>query len=1197
MTVKRTREIPFQDSPDVALETHRLVNEGDLGYSHPIDPLKAAVQSGSQAHLSGLHGGYLAATLAQLYDANKRPLLIITPTYDTALSLQNDLATFGMGTIDQDLLLLPDDDVSPYSGISPNQKRVLNRLNVQLRLASNDDVRGIIAPIGGLMRKTIPLEFLHKGSTTVHQGTTDFDLEQFRVQLVASGYAPVRVVEDPGSFTVRGGLIDVYNPFDCAPVRIDLWGDTIESIRSFDPSTQQTTEDLDFLHISPIREILFTQKTREHARTSLRLLGDELKAPSKQVNGIIKEIDAGYYFLGIEALLPAFYDLENPFDFLPRNATCIFVHPEEVKNEADTLWKTRINAYNQVISEEIPLAFSPSSSLLHPQEVDALFSSKYDIIEIHEYPPHGLQTLDFKAHQNDDVAKLHRSSKEMVGAIQEFVSLLPHWQKHYGQIAVACGTESSRQRIDRLLKGNQQKTLIAEGTLNPHTFPPPTDQVQLYLAPLSAGFRSPALGLAVVTDTELLGRHAVRKKRGKSALEEGFSVKQFKALSSGDHLVHLDFGLCLYEGMENLTFGDVSGDYLKLKFHGDDRLYLPVYRLGRVQKHLASESKMLRMDRLSGVKWAQTKARVKEDLRGLAAHLLALYAERKNLKGYTFAPPSDYFREFEASFPFEETPHQESAIEEVLADMCSPRPMDRLLCGDVGFGKTEVAMRAAFLASLSGKQVAILVPTTLLAEQHARSFQDRLKHFPVTVEALSRFRSTKRQKEIITSVTNGHTDILIGTHRILSKDVSYKNLGLLIIDEEQRFGVRHKERLTSMKSDVDVLTMTATPIPRTLEMSLLGVRDLSVILTPPSGRLAVQTHVAKYSPQVIKEAVENELRRGGQVFFVSHRVRGIEELAESIRTLLPDVRVAVAHAQMPNTQLERVMHQFIQREIDLLVCTTIIENGLDISSANTMLIHRADTFGLSQLYQLRGRIGRGRNRAICYLLVSNQKGLSPDAARRLEVLRSHTELGSGLYIAQHDLDIRGAGDLLGKDQSGHIRSVGYELFCELLEEAIREHKGDETSKALDPEVHLPVTAYIPEDYIADQGLKLLFYKRLSLAKNRMELDAVFSELVDRFGRQPEEVNHLREILEIKLELMSLGIRSLEGSATALVFKLDVSCRLSPDKVVKLVENERGRVVLREDMSLIWYLLKQDSAHIPHTVQKCLVQLNGCLEDD
>ena len=1164
------------------------IEELALGFHHPVDELVAALDEGD-ARATGLHGAYTAAALTQL--TSQRPdrlTVIVTPTLRDARRLRDDLVAFGAATEGAEIVVLPPPDVSPYGEVSPDRRLVMERLSTQFRLAMGDGVRVLLCPVDGLMRRVTPWAAIEGASAILAVGDS-LDIDALRGTLARGGYNAVRLVEDPGTFAIRGGLIDIFSPYSEHPVRLDLFGDDIESIRAFDAQTQRTLEDLQELYVFPAREEILSQESLHRARVQLRELGDSLQLPSSHISELLENLEGGVNFFGVEALLPGLFDLESPCDWIPDDALWVWHDRASLIERAETVWK-HLQADYTALLEDGELAFPPDRFFTAP---DALFTALRENTRNLDLMPAGATETGFlfKAHDNADVERVRKQHDETEGAVHALLTLVHRFRKSYGRIAFSCQTLGLSERLSGLLRAYGQKTELCEGPIPLSGAAPPAQHIEIYTQSCSSGFRSPVLSLALIPDSAVFGR-TVRRPAAK-VVEEAFAVSHFRELSPGDLVVHLEFGVARYRGMEKLVLDGVEGDYLALEFHGNDKLYLPVYRLGRVHKHVGAVSSMS-LDKLGGTRWSNTKAKVKEELQALAAELLSLYADRASRTGFAYPPPDDYFREFEASFPFEETPHQDAAIQDVLADLQADKPMDRLLCGDVGFGKTEVSIRAAFMVALAGRQVAVLVPTTILAEQHARTFSERLRASPLRVEAISRFRTNKEIKAILADLEAGKVDVLVGTHRLLSDDVEFKDLGLVVIDEEQRFGVRHKEKLKQLRKTVDVLTMTATPIPRTLEMSLLGIRDLSIILTPPTNRLAVRTSVAQFSHAVLREGIERELRRGGQVFVVTNRVVGIAELAETVREVVPQARVVIGHGQMGNSALEKVMQAFIKREADVLVCTTIIESGLDIGSANTIFINRADMFGLAQLYQLRGRVGRGRERAYCYLLVPKRRRLPLDSARRLEVIRTHTDLGSGLYIAQHDLDIRGAGDLLGKDQSGYIRTIGYDLFCELLEEAIQEQRGEDVDDRLEPEVKIPVSAHLPKAYIPDEGLRLLFYKRLSMARSIHELEAVMEELVDRFGRFEPEVRNLREIIAIKIGLAEMGVEKVEAGKKAVVLTLAPTCRLSPDKVVELVSREQGRYILRQDMKLVRWLGPKESEDLLAATRSVVARVAKCM---
>ncbi|MGZ3446749.1 MAG: transcription-repair coupling factor, partial [Myxococcaceae bacterium] len=714
----------------------------------------------------------------------------------------------------------------------------------------------------------------------------------------------------------------------------------------------------------------------------------------------------------------------------------------------------------------------------------------------------------------------------------------------------------------------------------------------LFPGEVSHGFVDAGGGLAVLSDEEIFGARAHRRVKGRRT-DQPFGAA-FRELKEGDLIVHTDFGIGRYAGLTKMQVQGIPGDFLVLEYAGRDKIYLPVSRMRLIQKFTGGDPTKVALDKLGGTGWLRTKQRVKETLLKMAAELLRLYAARHAHPGFSFTEPDRYFRQFEADFEFDETPDQARAIEEVLVDMQKPEPMDRLVCGDVGYGKTEVAMRAAFKATLDRKQVAVLVPTTVLAQQHFHTFRKRFADYPVTIEVVSSMRKAPEVREVLKRARDGKVDILIGTHKLLGTEVGFKDLGLLVVDEEQRFGVKHKERIKQLRTQVDVLTLTATPIPRTLHMSMSGLRDMSIIATPPQDRRAIRTFVTKFDPPTIREAIVRELQRGGQVFFVHNRVQSIHSMERFLRELVPEATIGVAHGQMGEGQLEKAMADFVDRKFQVLLSTTIIESGIDIASANTMVVNRADTFGLAQLYQLRGRVGRSKERAYAYLLVPARRAVTRDAQRRLEVLQAFTELGAGFSIASHDLEIRGAGNLLGHDQSGTIAEIGFDLYTQLLEEAVAEMRGEPPRVEIEPEVTLPIPALIPDDYVPDVHQRLVLYKRFSSAGSVDDVSDLRAELVDRFGELPDEVDALSELMLLKQQMRELRLRAMESGPGRLVVTLGQDALLDGSRLAALVQKSKGVYRLTPDLKLV---ARRDgpeqAAALLGEAKKVLRDLAGC----
>jgi transcription-repair coupling factor (superfamily II helicase) len=762
---------------------------------------------------------------------------------------------------------------------------------------------------------------------------------------------------------------------------------------------------------------------------------------------------------------------------------------------------------------------------------------------------------------------------------------LREWLDTGQRVAIACHQQPQAERLKDLLAPYKIPCFISEAGFRDAIIPPPQPSpagagsftpppsggrpgggLLILLGDLSRGFRLPHSRLVLIAEEELFGKRV--RRRTVSEMRKKQLLASMAELKPGDYMVHIDHGIGLYRGLQHISVGSVGGDFLLLEYAGSDKLFLPVDRLGLVQRYVGPEGSHPALDKLGGVSWEKSKGKARKNIEELAGELLEIYARRQLSEGFSFSPPDEMYREFEASFAWEETPDQLSAIQDVLADMQHSKPMDRLICGDVGYGKTEVALRGAFKSALDGKQVGILVPTTILAQQHYETFHERLKDYPVTVEVLSRFRTPKEQKAILERLKKGDIDIIIGTHRLLQKDVAFKDLGLMIIDEEQRFGVKDKERLKSFRAVVDVMTLTATPIPRTLYMSMMGIRDLSIIDTPPVDRLAVKTVVSRFSEELIREAVLRELRRGGQVFFVHNRVQTIGKRAELLAALVPEAKIAVGHGQMGEHELEKVMLGFMHGETNLLLCTTIIESGLDIPNANTLIVDHADKFGLSQLYQLRGRVGRSTQRGYAYLLIPGEAAISSDARERLRVLQEISELGAGFRIATHDMEIRGAGDMLGNRQSGTVTEIGFELYNQMLEETIARMRGEENIEMVEPEINLKVPAFLPEAYVKDAGQRLVIYKKLTQAENEDDVLDVQNEVIDRFGKYPLATSYLFEIMKLRVMLKKLVVRQIDFDGRAVIIAFHPRTPAPPDTIIGMMRSEPKKYQFTPDYKLV-----------------------------
>ncbi|HEY6002472.1 MAG TPA: transcription-repair coupling factor, partial [Anaeromyxobacter sp.] len=1082
----------------------------EISMPSPWARVRRALEADRRAEVTGLVGGSRGALLRELLapgPARARAVLAVAADEDEADGLARDAAFFaGVDAV----VRVPADAVLPYDDLSPDRGVELERLSALARLhVSPDRTKVVVVSARGLARRTLPRRVFDAGADLLGKGV-EIPREELAAKLVRLGFSRVPLVEDPGTFAVRGGIVDLWSPADPAPVRLEFFGDEVESCRAFDPQSQRSEGEVEEVLLGPAREALFTPEGKESAKAAVRDAAERVNRPTSRVREVLDQIDQETPFFGMEALLPGFHPggLGTLLDYLPEG-TAAYVDDASGMEEALGELEAELRREHEAALRRQELAFPPEAHFLSAADALARLSER-PLVRRHKVWLGTEEPIRFPLVETSGIRGEIEAAHGDEGALAPLTRRLEDWRRRGIATLVACGSPSTQDRLRRLLEDRHQHVRAHAGAPGaPQELFDPAVHAHVFAGELSGGFVDGDGRLAVVADEEIFGRR-VRKKARKARDENAFAAA-FRDLNEGDLVVHVEHGIARYLGLTKMQIRGIEGDFLVLAYEGADRLYLPVAKLRQVQKFSGASPEAVRLDKLGGQSFALRKARVKEQLLKMAAELLDIYAARAAHPGHAFPEPDEIFREFEAEFPWEETPDQAKAIEDVLKDMRKDRqgaavaaPMDRLVCGDVGYGKTEVAMRAAMLSVLSKKQVAVLVPTTLLAAQHERSFRERFQGYPVRIEAVSRMKTAEEIRAVLKDAAAGKVDVLIGTHRLLAADVAFKDLGLVVVDEEQRFGVAHKERLKKLRKLVDVLTLTATPIPRTLHMSLAGVRDLSIIATPPEDRRAIRTFVMKFDPAQVREAVENELKRGGQVFFVHNRVRSIAAIEKFLGELVPKARVGVAHGQMSEGKLEEVMARFVNKELDVLLATSIIESGLDIPSANTIIVNRADHFGLAELYQIRGRVGRSRERAYAYLLVPARRPVTKDAQKRLEVLQRFSELGAGFRIASHDLEIRGAGNLLGKDQSGQIEAVGFELYSELLDEAVRELRGEPPREEIDPDVQLPVPAIIPDAYMPDVHQRLFFYKRLAQAASDEELEEIRAEIIDRCGDPPEE---------------------------------------------------------------------------------------------
>lgn len=1095
---------------------------------------------------------------------------------------------------------LPSFDVSPYSGLYPNPRTVAERVRWVYRVALPTPFHFYTASVASLSQRTINQQDLR---ANVHKFRKMHDIPStFAETLVRLGYSSTPLVEDIGSFAIRGSVVDIFSPAHDKPLRFDLFGDTIESIRTFDPATQRSEGEVAEAIILPAKEFVFTDETRERAAQAYRKSTEGRDVDAAEKNGILHSLAQGHLFPGLDFLLGAFQtSFETPLDHVKPSHPVWIVNPIETSRAADELEEETKREFAQsstlAIAPEPATLYRPLehwifdhleatvtvSRLAIDQEFSDLDSSTSALLGRDE--PGEASSGETKQLRLSTVDLRFAPPTPQVPAGTEVLARLQQWRPAGETVVIAAGTAAQAQRLQAVIergptndRGESEShwhcefiedddfdwdALRARQEENPRL-------ISIVPRVLDASFRIGSEKLVILRDEDFFGRKTRRRdKPGQSSdtFKEFSAAVSFSDLEAGDRIVHVQHGIGVYEGLKRMQVNGVEAEFLTLSYKDGDKLYLPIYRIAQIQKYSGPGGTAL-VDKLGGAGWAKTKIKVRSQLRELAGELLELYAKRAQAIRPAFPhdeKANDEFAQFEASFPYDETDDQLKAITSLINDMTSEKPMDRLICGDVGFGKTEVAMRATFKAIQARKQVAVLAPTTVLSFQHWETFTKRFKNWPVVIRALNRFVPPAEQRKTMQELKEGKVDILIGTHRVFSKDVVFSDLGLLVIDEEQRFGVGHKEKIRKMKVGVDTLTLSATPIPRTLNMSLIGIRDLSLINTPPVDRLPTRTFVCKYDDETIRRGITSEIQRGGQVFFLHNRVQSIYGVADELRKLVPDARIRVGHGQMDEHELEATMIAFFNHEIDVLLSTTIIESGIDNPRANTMFIDNAHQLGLSQLYQLRGRVGRSKERAYCYLVIPQNKRIEKDAQERLKVIQENTALGSGITIAHHDLELRGAGNLLGEDQSGHIEAVGYEMYLELLEQTIAELKGQEVVEKVEPDINVRIAALIPDTYMPDIRIRLAWYRNLSQIEGPDDLDRIEEQMSDQFGKPPIEVINLLGLMLIRSLCRELGVRDLSSGPKAISLAFTPQTPLPPQEIVKLAAREKGRITLTPDM--------------------------------
>jgi transcription-repair coupling factor (superfamily II helicase) len=1105
--------------------------------------------------VTGLSAAAKALIIVLLRRTVERPFVLVVADNRAAEELLPVLRAFCelTGAADPDSVVnLPARDVLPFQNLSPHPEIQEERATALWRIATGRAAI-IISPVTATTILLRSPEYYADLARVLRRGEL-FDIDKLLEHLNTVGYSSADVVEMPGQYAARGGILDVYSPEADRPVRIEFFGDEIESMRKFDPASQRSSNPVDEALLLPLTETPVTEELL--GSINARLSGKRITGSAEVVEQTVRDSGAGV-FPGWEFYAPVAGADRTVFDLLP-DARVIFDEPEALMLELDKSWWRVEEAHQR---SEVGNLVRPSDLYLTAEgwreKTAALAGVDFEYLAVAREAQDAEKRTE-AAFLSQPATRFHGAVPAMIGEVQKLVA-------GGTQVVLAVPNTGEVERLADMFTEYNASYRLGSRTRSGESYADETSYfagdvftTTLLKAYLPDGFVLPEAHLAIFGARDLFDESdlvAARPQRQKSKVSAFLS--DFRDLQVGDYVVHVEHGIGQYQGLKEINQGDGAAEFMLLEYAEAARLYVPLTRLDLVQKYRSSEGAKPVLNHLGTQAWGKTKARVRKAMKDMTDELLKLYAQRQSARGHIFPADTEWMKEFEDSFEYNETDDQAQAIADVKRDMESQLPMDRLLCGDVGYGKTEVAMRAAFKALSDNKQVAVLAPTTVLAFQHYETFKQRFAPFPLTVEMISRFRTPKQVKEILQRVEAGKVDILIGTHRLLSKDVKFADLGLLVVDEEQRFGVRHKERIKQMRTEVDVLTMSATPIPRTLHMSLVGLRDMSVIETPPKDRMAIQTVVANWDEKLIQSAIEQELDRGGQVYFVHNRVDTIWEIAAKLQAMVPNARIAVGHGQMGEGELEKVMLKFMHHEADILVSTTIIENGLDIPLCNTILINRADRLGLSELYQLRGRVGRSNRRAYAYLLLPSEIELTPIARRRLAALKEFSDLGAGFKIAALDLELRGAGNLLGGEQSGHIEAVGFELYTQMLERAVREMKGETGVEVTEIQLNLGLNIRIPSDYIKEENQRLRIYKRVAGVETESQLHEVRSELIDRYGEMPRAVRNLLDYAELKLQAMRVGANGIERKREFVSIKFSQTAAIDAGKLARFVASQRG----------------------------------------
>lgn len=1110
--------------------------------------------------VQGLAGAARSFLISLLYKKRQRPVLVVCPEEKEAVAFARDLSLF-LG--EEHVFHYPALDFLTIDMFALQRDEELSRLEVLANLQIQHKII-VVASANALMQKVMPVAEFSKHLRIIAPGDT-INRDEFAAQLVAQCYKRESLVQEKGEFSIRGNIIDIFPPTEKNPLRLEMLGDEIESIRTFNTSSQRSIGPLPAFVLSPAGEAVMDHSTLELAVRNIRRRADELSFSRDIRSRLVAAVQEGLTNAFNPIFLPLFYEsydtgsglsdntLSGLLEYLSRNTLVVLDDPLAVGHAM----------FNAGLAMDKLLFKAKSGGKFYLEKENTYFPPEAVTAGLDGFLQVALAGLEIESERYHvpvvfESDRFTCTGEPLAGEIREDATLrltvekIKSWFAGDMLVFLFCPLPEDVQRMKGLLSSYDlpAETLSgAEPVLDSLEGWKGDARLILFVGDISSGFVMPAIKLAVLSEEEIFVKKA-RRLRSRP-VRTGYFIKSFGDLQEGDFVVHTDFGIGIYRGLKKIAVRKIENDFLVIEYSEGDKLYIPVNALEKIQRYVGPDGYVPKIDRMGGTSWEAVKERVKKSVRDYAEELVSIYAARETLERKSFAPPDRIYEEFCSTFEFEETPDQVKAIEDIHQDMDDVKPMDRLICGDAGFGKTEVAIRSAFRAVMDGKQVAVLTPTTILAEQHYQTFTRRFEDFPVRVGLLNRFKKPAEQKKIVEELKNQTIDIVVGTHRLLQKDVAFQDLGLVIIDEEQRFGVAHKEKLKKMRTLVDMLTLSATPIPRTLHLSLVGIRDLSVINTPPKDRVSIKTYVMEFDEDAIKTAVEKELARQGQVFFVHDRVRSIYAIARLVQRLVPHAKVGVVHGQMKPAEIEKTMAGFIRQENNVLVCTTIIGSGLDISTANTIIINRAEKFGLAQLYQIRGRVGRSSREAFAYLLLPQGAILSRAAMKRLQVIKEFSDPGSGFRIAYNDLEIRGGGSVLGMSQSGHISAVGYELYTELIEKTIREVKGEKTEEDWMPEIQLGISAFIPEDYVPDVHQRLILYKRISLAANDEDIRAIENELLDCYGEMPRVADNLLRVISIRNVLKPLKGKKMGYDGKYLYIFFRENSPVDPGKIIAL----------------------------------------------